>query len=187
MRKLIGSVVLAAALITLPAVAAAQAHGGAAAKHEFGVDLAFVYASPDGGDGYFNIGTPVDLRVGFVSGEKLTIEPRLTLLYTSDLLQGGGGDSGYDFDLGLNLTYGMSPGGNKKGLYLTGGAAVELFDLGGGSDNFITFNGGIGTRAGYGDGAFRPEAFFSYRLENTDAGVPSEISFGLRLGLSLWH
>ncbi len=185
MRKLIGSVALVAAL-AIPAAAAAQMEHGAA-KHEFGVDIGFVYSSPDGGDGYFNIGTPVDLRVGFVSGAKLTIEPRLTLLYTSDLSQGGGGDSGYDFDLGLNLTYGMGPGGNRKGLYLTGGAAVNLFDFGASSESIISFNGGIGTRSGYGDGAIRPEAFFMYRLENSDAFIPSEISFGLRLGLSLWH
>ena len=184
MRKLLGGAVAAVALMAAPTVAAAQG----AAKHEFGADLAFVYNSPDGLDGYFNIFTPVDLRVGFMSGEKMTWEPRVTLLYTSDNSQGGGGDAAYAFDLGLNLTYGMSPQGNKGGMYLTGGAAVQLIDLGGGtSGSIIAFNGGLGTRSAWGSGAFRPEAFIEYALENTDLGVPSTISFGVRLGYSLWH
>lgn len=188
MRKLLGSALVAAALVAVPAVAAAQGMAHGAAKHEFGVDLAFAYSSPDGGDGFFQIGTPVDLRVGFISGEKLTVEPRIALFYTSDLTSGGGGDGGYDFGLGLNLTYGMSPGGNRSGLYLTGGAAIELVDFGGGTNgSLISLNAGIGTRSAYGSGAFRPEAFFRYDLENTDLGAPSVMSFGLRLGLSLWH
>ena len=187
MRKLLGSALVVAALVAAPAMAAAQGTHSAA-KHEFGVDLAFAYSSPDGGDGFFQIGTPVDLRVGFISGEKMTIEPRITLFYTSDLSSGGGGDGGYDFGLGLNLTYGMSPGGNRSGLYLTGGAGLELVDFGGGvNGSLISLNAGIGTRSAYGSGAFRPEAFFRYDLENTDLGAPSVMSFGLRLGLSLWH
>ena len=186
MRKLLGSALVAVALVAAPAVAAAQ--GSSAAKHEFGVDLAFAYVSPDGGDGFFNIFSPVDLRVGFISGQKMTIEPRVTIAYTSDLTGGGGGDAGYDFGLGLNLTYGMSPGGNKSGLYLTGGAGVELLDFGGGtSGSLISFNAGLGTRSPWGSSAFRPEAFFNYALENTDLGAPSVMSFGLRLGLSFWH
>ena len=181
MRKLLGGAVVAAALVAAPAVASAQAAG---AKHEFGVDVAFTYLSPDGLDSYFNFATPVDLRVGFISGDKMTIEPRVSLLYTSDLSQGGGGDGGYTFDLGANLTYGMSPGGNKSGLYITGGAAINLIDLGGGtSGSIISLNAGIGTRKGN----FRPEAFFKYALENTDLGAPSTMAFGVRLGLSLWH
>lgn len=186
MRKLLGSALVVAALVAVPAVAAAQ--GQSAARQEFGVDLAFTYVSPDQLDGFFTVGTPVDLRVGFLSGPKMTIEPRVSLFYTSDITGGGGGDGGYDFGLGLNLTYGMSPGGNRSGLYLTGGASVELVDFGGGtSGSIIGFNAGIGTRSAAGNSAFRPEAFFRYDLENTDLLFPNTMSFGLRLGMSLWR
>ena len=181
MRKLIGSAVLLASLVGIPAVAAAQ-HSDA--KHEFGIDLGLAYVSPDGGDGFFVLGTPIDVRVGFVSSGKLMFEPRLTLLYTSDVSGGGGAGSGYDFDLGLNLLYGND---HKAGMYFTVGGAVELVDGGGGSESFLSINGGIGTRSGYGSGALRLEAFVNYDLENTNALTPSVLSIGARVGLSLWH
>jgi hypothetical protein len=186
MRKLLGSALVATALVAVPAVAAAQGMAHSAAKHEFGIDVAFAYIIPDDPfEAFFGVQGPVDLRFGFISGQKLTVEPRISLEFISDDQTG---DANYDFGLGLNLTYGMSPQGNKGGLYLTGGAAIELFDNGGGnSGSVISLNAGLGTRAAYGSGAFRPEAFFRYDLENTDLGIPNIMSFGVRLGLSLWH
>ncbi len=180
MRKLIGSVSLIAALVTLPAVAAAQAHS--AAKHEFGVDIAFSYVSPDGGESFFAFGTPVDLRVGFIAGEKMTVEPRLTFFFASD---DQGGESIFDYSLGLNLLYGMKS--NRQGMYVTVGGSYTVADFGAANSTALTLNGGIGTRGGYGSGVVRPELFVAYILENLDDGVPSTVLFGLRLGLSLWH
>lgn len=181
MRKLIGGVALVAALVTLPAVAAAQMEHGAA-KHEFGVDIAFSYVSPDGGESFFAFGTPVDLRVGFIAGEKLTVEPRLSLFVASD---DQFGETIFDYSLGLNLLYGMQS--NKQGMYVTVGGSYTVADFGASNSTALTLNGGIGTRAGYGSGVVRPEVFVAYILENLDDGVPSTILFGLRLGLSLWH
>ncbi|MGH2609627.1 MAG: hypothetical protein ACRDHF_11150 [Tepidiformaceae bacterium] len=193
MRKLIGSVVLAAALVTLPAVAAAQAHGGGAAKHEFGVDLAFAYYSPSDLGGFsfekgVQIVTPVDLRVGFVSGEKLTIEPRLSFLFDSK----GGVDttsgeatSGFVLTPKLSVLYGFQ--GNKAGPYVRVGAGINLVDGGSESASQISFHGGLGTRTGYGSGTFRPEFFVQYLLKNEDKGLPNEFQIGALLGLSLWH
>ncbi len=74
MRKLIGRTTLVAALTLAPALAAAQ--HSMAAKHEFGVDLGFVYSKPSGGTSIITFGTPVDVRVGFVSKGSLMFEPR---------------------------------------------------------------------------------------------------------------
>lgn len=147
-----------------------------AAKYEFGVDLGFVYHSPDVGDSYFTIGTPVDVRVGFISGEKLTFEPRVQFSYISDV----GGDAFYTSDLGLNVTYGMQ--GNRNGLYLTAGANAILVGALGETASTFGFNGGIGTRSGM----LRAEAFGAYQMENTDKGIPADTQFGVRLGLSFW-
>src|SRR5512144_713510 len=63
MRRLSGTLVAALALV--PAMAAAQ-HSMENAKHELGVDLGVLYSKPKGSDGVFSIGTPVDVRIGFV-------------------------------------------------------------------------------------------------------------------------
>lgn len=182
MRKLIGGAVLVASLVGIPAVAAAQ-HSDA--KHEFGVDLALAYVKCDGCEGFVALGTPIDLRVGFISGAKLTIEPRITLAYISDDTDfGGTGDPQSDFDLGANITYGMQS--NRSGLYLTGGAAIDLLSAGGASESFFSVNVGVGTRVGYGSGALRLEAFVDNQFEKTGV-APSILSFGARVGLSLWH
>ena len=183
MRRLRGGLVAALALV--PAMAAAQ-HGMENPKHELGVDLGVLYSKPKGGDGVFSIGTPVDVRIGFVSGGKLEVEPRFTFNYAS-----GGGDNAYVFTPDINLLFGLSADGNRKGPYLTVGAGVDLTHVSVGgisaSASQFNFNGGIGTRVPYESGAFRLEAFARYLLKNTSKGLPNTLDIGARIGLSLWH
>jgi outer membrane protein with beta-barrel domain len=183
MRRLKG--VLVAALALVPAMAAAQ-HSMENPKHELGVDLGIMYSKPKGGDGVFSIGTPVDVRIGFVSGGKLEVEPRFTFNYAS-----GGGDNAYVFTPDINLLFGLSADGNRKGPYFTAGAGVDLthVSIGGvsASTSQFNFNGGIGTRVPYESGAFRLEAFARYLLKNTSKGLPNTLDIGARIGLSLWH
>ena len=189
MRKLIGTALLVAGVLVTPSLAVAQmAH--ADAKHEFGVDLLVAYSKPDGGDGAVLIGTPVDLRVGFASKSKLMIEPRFTFDFNSK----GGIDtttfeatSAFIFTPGLNFLVALGPGGHRSGAYFTVGAAYDIADFGDISASQFSINGGVGTRSAYGSGAFRPEAFIRYDLENTSDGIPSALTIGVRLGLSLWH
>ena len=118
MRRLRGALVAALALV--PAMAAAQ-HSMENPKHELGVDLGVMYSKPKGGDGVFSIGTPVDVRIGFVSGGKLEIEPRFAFNYAS-----GGGDNAYVFTPDINLLFGLGAEGNKRGPFVTVGAGVDL-------------------------------------------------------------
>ena len=148
---------------------------------EFGVDLGVAVVKPSGGSSIFEFGTPVDGRVGFVSKGKLMFEPRCTLAYASS-----SGSSAYDFDLGLNLLYGMGEGGNHSGPYLTVGGSVDLEKIVT-SETFIAFNGGVGTRMGYGSGAIRLEAFVMDHLKKSSIGFPNTLTIGARVGLSLWH
>jgi hypothetical protein len=176
MRKASG-IALTLVLLGLPTVAAAQQEMGEA-KHEFGVDLSFAYLKPSGGgDGLFSISTPVDLRVGFIVGDKLVVEPR----FRFNLLSGGG-SSVYTFTPDLNFL--MAFQGNKEGPYVTAGAGVDIIHAGETVTQF-NFNGGIGTRTG----AARLEAFVGYHLEK-DAStlfLPSFLTLGVRIGLSFWH
>jgi hypothetical protein len=180
------SCTLAAALTLVPALAVAQ-HSMENPKHEVGVDVGLVYSKPSGGDGVFSIGTPVDVRIGFVSGGKLEVEPRFTFNYAS-----GSGSNAYSFTPDINLLFGLSADGNKKGPYLTAGAGVNLAHvkisgLPGQSASQFNFNGGIGTRVPYESGAIRLEAFARYLLKNTSKGLPNILDIGARIGLSLWH
>ena len=185
MHALIGRISLAAALTFVPAIAAAQ-HSMENPSHEFGADIAFAYEKFGSGGGHlFAIATPVDLRIGFLTGQKLVVEPRITFTYLS-----GGGSTLYSFAPDLNFLIAFQD--NKKGAYLTAGAGIDLLhgsSSGGGSNTVsqISFNGGIGTRAPYESGAIRLEAFVKYSLENSGDALPSVLAIGGRIGLSLWH
>jgi len=186
MRRLVGSLGAALAIVGLPSLAAAQ-HSMENPKHELGVDLGLVYSKPKGGVGVFSIGTPVDVRIGFATSGRMQIEPRFTFNYAS-----GGGNKAYAFTPDVNLLFGLSADNNKKGPYVTVGAGVnlthrEIGGTGGISTSQFNFNGGIGTRIPYESGAFRLEAFARYLLENTTKGLPSTFDVGARIGLSLWH
>lgn len=179
MRKLIGRTTLVAALMAAPAVAAAQQHY-MAAKHEFGVDVAFIYSKPSGGNGITSFGTPVDVRIGFVPKKgNLMFEPRVALAFQST-----SGASAHDINLDVNVLYAKN---HRKGMYWTGGAGIDLVGVTGNSGSIISLNGGIGTRSPYESGAWRLEGFVRYDLKNTGLGVPNTLNIGARAGLSLWH
>jgi len=178
MRKLIGRTAVVAVLMLAPALAAAQR--GMAAKHEFGVDVAFVYSKPSGGNSITQFGTPVDVRVGFVPAKgNLMFEPRVAIAFQSTT-----GASAHDVSFDVNVLYGKN---HKKGMYWTGGAGIDLVGVTGNSGSIISLNGGVGTRSPYESGAWRLEAFVRYDLKNTSLGVPNTLNIGARAGLSLWH
>jgi len=191
MQNLIGSTLVAASLVTVPALATAQRagaqHGGmGGAKHEFGVDLAAAYEHQSLAGASLNrivIVTPVNVRLGLVSKGQVMFEPRFAFLFDS---KATGTSSGYAFTPDVNVLYGKD---HKKGMYLTAGAGVDLQkDLtAAGSSAQFGVNGGVGTRSPYESGAIRLEAFVQYKFKNTSKGLPNVLDIGARVGLSLWH
>lgn len=188
MTKALRTASLAGLLLTAPSLAAAQhdmasmSHG---AKHEVGVDITAFYqrlSLAGVSSNQILIATPVDVRLGFVSGEKLVIEPRLAFAYHSK--GGPTGDAAYVFTPDVNVLWGFQS--NKKGPYVTFGAGVDLEKFGTSTSQF-GFNGGLGTRVPYESGAIRLEAFGQYVLKNTGKGLPNQLNIGVRAGLSLWH
>ncbi|HXF96140.1 MAG TPA: hypothetical protein VNI61_08580 [Gemmatimonadales bacterium] len=191
MRTLLGSALVA--LVLWPVAADAQrraAPQAAPGRHEFGLDVGIAYYDPDGGDGGIQIGTPLDVRVGFVprAGQKLMFEPRFTLGFDSE---GGVPDgSALAFTPGLNVLYAMAPGGHRSGMYLTGGAGVRILDVGDVGGTGFSLNGAVGWRRPSGSGALRYELGIRWESEIEDSGVildPSTLFFGARIGLSLWR
>lgn len=187
MRMLGGT--LAAMLVLAPVPAAAQqmtGHEMGRPQHETGVDFSFTYAKPSGGDGHVLIGTPVDVRLGFVTSGKL--EPELRLFARFDSKQDGvpGAKSAYQINPDLNLLWNLK--GYDEGLYVTAGGGVNLAKSSGSSSaSQFTVNGGLGTRLPYEHGAIRLEAFGRYDFENAGKGLPNIFSVGARIGLTLWH
>jgi hypothetical protein len=179
-----------AGLALAPALATAQ-HSMAMPSHEFGADLAFMYQSVSSlisGGSSFNhilIGTPVDLRLGFVVSPTLVIEPRIGIAFDS---KGTGTSSTFTLaPLDVNALFNLGGGTYRKGMYLTAGAGLNYFSGGGASASQFSFNGGIGTRVPYESGAIRLEAFVRENLKNSSKGIPSSLDIGARVGLSLWH
>jgi hypothetical protein len=192
MQQLLNRIATTAALALVPSVAAAQ-HSMSHMenpKHEIGVDLIGFYQHQSFAGASFNhvvVMTPVDLRAGFLSGDKLSVEARLVFAYDSK----GGVDtltlspkSSYIFNPDVNLLWGFES--NKHGPYFTAGAGLNLQNFGVSTTQF-GFNGGLGTRVPYESGAIRLEAFTQYLLKNTSKGLPNTLNVGARVGLSLWH
>src|SRR5258705_6843637 len=150
MRKVTGSLLAVVALVALPHMVQAQRRaaggGGGGAKNEFGVDIGAAFGHVGSGCtancGTFEAGTPVDLRIGF-NGASMSIEPRLTFSYVSL----GGGHT-LIFTPDVNFLKPMGTSTSHKGLYLTAGAGICLFNaLGVLSVKHISMNGGGGTRS----------------------------------------
>jgi hypothetical protein len=184
MRKVLSSIALVAVLVSVPALASAQRRAAtmSGAKHEFGVDVGVGYVKPSGVSGGIVIGTPIDVRVGLMSTGKMMWEPRFTLGFSSV-----GGSSTYDFEPGVNVLFANTPGGHRRGMYFTGGAGLLLADNGATNGTAFSLNGGVGWRKPYGSGAWRYELGFKWQSESTDLGLPSTITIGARIGLSLWN
>jgi len=192
MQQLFNRIATTAALALVPSLAAAQ-HSMSHMenpKHEVGVDLIGFYQHQSFAGASLNhvvVMTPVDLRAGFLSGDKLSVEARLVFAYDSK----GGVDtltlspkSSYIFNPDVNLLWGFAS--NKHGPYFTAGAGLNLQNFGISTTQF-GFNGGLGTRVPYESGAIRLEAFAQYLLKNTSKNLPTTLSVGARVGLSLWH
>ena len=157
MRKLIGSAVLAAALLTTPGLATAQRRAAAPAggpKHEMGVDLAAYYTKPSGGSGGIQIGLPVDVRVAFLTRSQLMWEGRASFALSSV-----GTTTTYEFAPGVSVLHQLKRGTGTRGLirapYVTGGAQLTLFDNGPTSGSQLSLGGGVGTRAPFQSAALR--------------------------------
>jgi hypothetical protein len=186
MQRLVHWSALALAFAIVPRSATAQRRATAQhsmeheMKHEVGFDIALVYSKPSGSPSAWGFVTPVDVRFGFVSHSSLMFEPRVSLQYLHS-----NGVSLHNFNLDLNAIYNKD---HKKGMYLTGGAGIDLVGVtGGNSGSQFSLNGGVGTRIPYESGAWRIEGFLKYDLKNTSLGLPNTVNIGVRAGLSLWH
>ena len=187
-RKLVGL-----AAITALSATAVEAQ---MPSHELGIDLGIASTKYDGGDGrLLRIGTPVDVRVGFVTSSPLMFETRFSLSYT-----GTDDASLLAFTPGVNVLLRLGEGtglAKQMGPYLTGGVALEYarfstdFDDESESATQFGVNVGVGTRLGWGTAAFRPELFFQQNFESGDEldldHVPANSTIGVRLGISLWR
>ena len=187
MRQSVGRLGLALALMGVPSVVAAQHEMSMAhmQQHEIGVDIIGFYQrlSLNGtSSNQILLATPVDVRAGFRSGDKLTIEPRFAFAYHSKGNSNGG--AAYEFTPDLNVTWGFQS--SLKGPYFTAGAGLLMaHDLS--TDTQFGLNAGLGTRVPYESGAIRLEAFAQYFLKNTSKLLPNQLNIGARIGLSLWH
>jgi hypothetical protein len=187
--KPIASGLVLMVFLVAPVIAAAQGAGAqhgamGSARHELGVDLSAAYSheSFTPSFNHFLIATPVDVRIGFMSRSRIMFEPRFAFTFDSKELVTG--QSAYVFTPDLNVLFGKN---QKNGLYLTAGAGVDLLHAAGASATQFGLNGGVGTRSPYESGAIRLEAFVQYRFKNTNKGLPTTLSIGGRIGLSLWH
>ena len=187
MVKLLGSALLVGSLVMFSVPASAQrkaaSRSNAGPRQEIGVDFSGFYNKPSGGSGGVNMGLPVDIRIGFLSRSKVMFEPRLSFQYSS------GGGTSYVIVPGLNLLYQLKRGSGPSGLvgapYLTGGVALNLYDIVGTSWQQFAVGGGIGKRVPFATQAARFEGFFGYTFKG--GGAPSMFSVGTRIGLSFWH
>ena len=189
MYKLLGGALLVGSLSMLAVPASAQKKAASTASggyhHEFGVDLAAYYVKPSGGSGGIQMGAPVDVRLGILSRSKLMWEPRLAFLLNT------AGGTTYSLAPGLNVLYQLKRGTGTRNLirapYVTGGVALNLFDVGGpgGSGTQFSLGGGVGTRVPFETAAGRIEGFLGYTFKG--GGFPSNFAIGTRIGLSFWH
>src|SRR5216117_2674502 len=196
MRKLTSTLVAAVALVALPHLALAQRARSAASgpKNEIGVDLGAAYNNAGSGCtadcGGLGIGTPIDIRWGFMASGPLSFEPRFSLSYLSGSASPGGGHE-LRFNPDLNVRYRMKRSTTRRGMYLTGGLGLSINNsaTGGPSTTATQFslNGGVGKRIPMESNAWRVEGFLRYSFENSGKNLPSRLDIGARLGMSFWR
>jgi hypothetical protein len=180
-------------MIAAPALAQGQARAGMAMSggpsHEFGVDLAFGFASysppsPATSQSGLAILTPVDLRVGFMSHSNMNLEMRTTLQLNT------AGTTTYNFDPGVNVLFKLGQGTMQNNTYWTVGADASLINNGAPTNNtgvVPAINGGIGIRRPWGSAAWRLEGTVRYAFKNSDVQNFTTLQIGVRAGISLWH
>lgn len=166
--------------------AARTAAAPAVVKNEFGVDLGLAWVSPDVGDSRFRIGTPMDVRIGFVSRGRLMWEGRVGLAFDSE----GLGDAAYAFTPQVVALYSMKPTRHRAGMYVFGGGGLNFVSIGlpaAEAGTTFSLGGGVGTRKRIGSAALRFEGGLRFDTEDSGAGMPSQFSIGGRVGISFWH
>ena len=201
MRKLTSTLVAGVALVALPHLALAQrshtASGGP--KNEIGVDLGAAYSHIGSGCaadcGGLGLGTPIDIRWGFMANGQLSFEPRFSLNYVSGF--GSGHDLSFNPD--LNVIYRMGKSTARRGLYLTGGLGMAIDNAtvttqqgnqtvtSSSTASQLSLNAGVGKRIPMESNAWRVEGFLRYNFANTGKGLPTRLDIGARLGMSFWR
>jgi hypothetical protein len=188
MVKFVGSVLLVGSLsIQSMPVSAQRKASTLGPRQEIGADFTGFYNKPSGGSGGIDLGLPVEIRVGFLTHKKLMWEPRLSFQFSS------GGGTSYIIVPGVNVLYqlkrGTGPYSLMRAPYVTGGAALNVFHLGGAvastSWTQVSLNGGVGKRVPFGSSATRFEGVLGYTFKG--GGQPSSFAIGTRIGLSFWH
>lgn len=173
-------------MLSVPASAQRKSatSGTAGPRHEIGFDLEASYTKPATISGGFVAGLPVDIRVGFLTHKKLMFEPRLSVAFNSVAMT-----TTYLIAPGLNVLYQRRPGTGPynlmHALYVTGGVALDIFDLDGLSGTQVAINGGVGKRVPFGSDAARFEGFVRCTFQGGGAG--SNLAIGARAGVSFWH
>jgi len=179
------------------ATALLAAHLGAqrAPTKEFGVDVALTSTGVDGRDSRItSLGTPVDLRIGFLNASRVMFESRFSLDYIGD-----NSNSLLSASPSLNVLFRLGQGrGHTRqiGGYLTAGVLMDFQRT---STPITTESGtqfgvsaGAGTRIEWGTAsAFRPEIFLTKRFgkgNELDTNYqPGSVAFGLRFGISFFQ
>src|SRR5438270_7359169 len=123
MRRLTSTLVAGVALVALPHLALAQRRAAAnGPKNEIGVDLGAEYNHTGSGCtascGGLGIGTPIDVRWGFMASGPLSFEPRFSLSYLSGSASPIGGHV-LAFNPDLNVLYSIGSSMTSKCQYHT--------------------------------------------------------------------
>ena len=192
MMRLLKRLVMLAGVVTL-ASSTLDAQG--APKLEFGVDLRVMSSKLDvpQAERVFSIGTPVDVRIGFVRSQPLMLETRFTFTHN------GSCDASFtSFAPSLNVHGRLGDGAglhNQMAPYLTAGLLMQMLrasnDNDSNSQTRYGLTAGAGTRIAWGTVAFRPEVFMARHFEKgelaDDDFVPGEFAFGVLFGLSFYR
>lgn len=166
------------AALALPAVLAAQS-AAASGSHELGIDATFVYGKASGLPSTWAIGTPVDIRVGFVSQRRWMLE-------LSGSFEAGGSSGSKSGDGGIGLAV-LCARDHHQGMYILGGASAAFVGATGAQTSIAPgLTAGVGTRLPRGASAIRLEAFGRYVFESS-SNAPASTRLGVRAGLSLWR
>lgn len=168
------TLVLALGLMMVPALASAQL--------EIGLDGGLTYSKDDGAtDASIGIELPTSgARLGFAAGPQMIIETRLGVDWQKE-----GDASASLISLLPGLNYLITPQ-----VYLRGEAGLSRFsfDNGAGIEGSGTqyiFGAAVGMRRALGSGALlRLEAGADQALENTDDGIPANLSIHATVGVS---
>jgi hypothetical protein len=166
-------------LALLPATLSAQGAVAASEKHELGLDFTYSYAWRSDDQSSWVMGTPVDIRIGFVTTKPIMYQVGFSL-------EGGGSGGASSLGGGIGLAA-LWARDHRSGLYFFGGAAGSFFGVTGEETGFTpSVVAGVGTRLPRGAAAIRLETFVRYATEST-TDAPSQTRVGVRAGLSFWH